>query len=425
MKQASPISLYLNTGTNRVKSAKSYASSTSDRKKNHIQSKITLQKKSESSPQNKEANKKRASSKSIAIPKSVNNMLWFDETSDHMKSDQAITFAHKKAITRNVKNQLNGKLIQTHQQQKAIQLQPQQNTSTHENDVVASNNTDTDSCQNKNVNSSNSNTSKVYIEKWASARRSSSDDSRSRSNSVNASPPQRTPPRVTHRNINTSNQLLMSESPNGTRKRRGSRTSSEMRVDNFKRQHMTEQQGIENHSYGGESITGTSNIDEWGWFVEVPFSPAKSSLSIRNSIPKVEDHVKAVAVSNNEGEESGESENHVLSSPILSLLSKQVEEVHKNNNKKKNNDSNMNNYIPKPTVLTSSNTNTVANVNNSSSTTIGKSNSLLKLWEEVTISKVPSAEQALNTIGSSAIDYLETSNPTLNHVSSFCFEMDL
>ena len=119
---------------------------------------------------------------------------------------------------------------------------------------------------------------------------------------------------------------------------------------------------------------------------------------------------------------STDSENRI--SPILSLLSKQVEEVHKNNNKKKNNDSNMNNYIPKPTVLTSSNTNT-ANVNNSSSTTIGKSNSLLKLWEEVTISKVPSAEQALNTIGSSAIDYLETSNPTLNHVSSFCFEMDL
>ena len=324
-------------------------------------------------------------------------------------------------------------MIQNHQQQKATQLQspPQQNTSTNANDIVVSKNNNSDSCPSNppNPNPSNSNTSQMYIERWASARRSSSDDSRSRSNSVNASPPQRTPPRVTHRSINTSDQLLMSGSPNGTRKRRGSKTSSEMRVDNFKRQHMTEQQEIENQSYGGESITGTSNIDEWGWFVEVPFSPEKSSLSIRNSMnrkQKFEDHVKALAVSNKEEKESGKSEDHVLRSPILSLLSKQVEEVHKKN-KKKNNGSNMNNYMPTPTVLTNNNnnSNTVANVNNTSSTTIGKSNSLLKLWEGVSISKVPSAEQALNTIGSSAIDYLETSNPTLNHVSSFCFEMDL
>ena len=71
------------------------------------------------------------------------------------------------------------------------------------------------------------------------------------------------------------------------------------------------------------------------------------------------------------------------------------------------------------------NNNNNPNVSTTSSTTIGKSNSLLKLWEEVTISKVPSAEQAINKLGSSAKDYLETSNPTLNHVSSFCFEMDL
>ena len=32
---------------------------------------------------------------------------------------------------------------------------------------------------------------------------------------------------------------------------------------------------------------------------------------------------------------------------------------------------------------------------------------------------------AISKLGSSAKDYLETSNPTLNHVSSFCFEMDL
>ena len=35
------------------------------------------------------------------------------------------------------------------------------------------------------------------------------------------------------------------------------------------------------------------------------------------------------------------------------------------------------------------------------------------------------SSQALNQIGSTTKEYLETTNPTLNHVSSFCFEMDL
>ena len=64
---------------------------------------------------------------------------------------------------------------------------------------------------NDNLNTSNN--SHVYIEKWASARRSSSYDtgdsfSRSRSNSntnTTSTPPQRTPPRITHRNIDHRN----------------------------------------------------------------------------------------------------------------------------------------------------------------------------------------------------------------------------
>ena len=105
-----------------------------------------------------------------------------------------------------------------------------------------------------------------------------------------STPPQRTPPRITHRNIDHhrnryDDNTLVSSSPNGTRKRRGSKTSSEMRPDNFKRQHLTGQQD----SSRGENVSGTSQIDDWGWFVDVPFSPEKNGSPKRNSITRKKD----------------------------------------------------------------------------------------------------------------------------------------
>ena len=442
MKQTSPISLFLQTGINNLKGTTKKSGkllSPSRKKQNGKKSRITSLKLDHFSPTNNNKNhnvgRERTPSKSIAIPESPNNMLWFDESSNDFKDNKTVNFTHKKVMTRDkTNNRLNGKIFQqnqkNHQGMTTQQQQQQDKTSMIQQKKI--------SVKSTYDNSSTSNNSHVYIEKWASARRSSSDDtgdsfSRSRSNSntnTTSTPPQRTPPRITHRNIDHRNRYddntLVSSSPNGTRKRRGSKTSSEMRPDNFKRQHLTGQQD----SSRGENVSGTSQIDDWGWFVDVPFSQEKNGSPKRNSITRKKDfetnHAAFVNKINNYGNAKCKQiedlgvDDAMLPSPILSLLTKQLED---NNNTKKQPSTTMskkkNQHQSKPNNYNN------PNVSTTSSTTIGKSNSLLKLWEEVTISKVPSAEQAISKLGSSAKDYLETSNPTLNHVSSFCFEMDL
>ena len=108
--------------------------------------------------------------------------------------------------------------------------------------------------------------------------------------------------------------------------------------------------------------------------------------------------------------------------PILSHMTQQFDEI--DQKQRVANDGASGDRSGKPVASTEQSLGT-HNVATTESNVIGTSNSLLKLWEKATISKVSSAEQAMNQIGSSTKEYLETTNLTLNHVSSFCFEMDL
>ena len=122
MKQTSPISLFLQTGINNLKGTtkKSGKLSSSRKKQNGKKSRITSLKLDHFSPTNNNKNhnvgRERTPSKSIAIPESPNNMLWFDESSNHFKDNKTVNFTHKKVMTRDkTNNRLNGKIFQQNQ----------------------------------------------------------------------------------------------------------------------------------------------------------------------------------------------------------------------------------------------------------------------------------------------------------------------
>ena len=323
----------------------------------------------------------RVASKSIAIPKLQNNTLWFDDEKSSADGDRS-KYASRKAITRH-----KAKFSQTNF------IQDNKKTQYEESRTKA---------EVKNAESS----SNMYIEKWARSRRSSSDNEPTSLSPD--TPPKGIPPKERGldcpQNSHMSNaEGMVSTSPSATRKRRGSKVSSDMRQDNFKRQHTNQ-----NHIESG------SNIDDWGWFVDVPFSPEKM-LS-----PKGLGRRKKSVSSYSEKEVEGETKRPP--GPILSCMTQQVDE--RNQKQREANDGASGDRSGKPAVSMDQSFG-AQYVATTESNVIGTSNSLLKLWEKASISKVSSAEQALNQIGSTTKEYLETTNPTLNHVSSFCFEMDL
>ena len=324
----------------------------------------------------------RVASKSIAIPKLQNNTLWFDDAEKSSADGDRSNYAGRKAITRHKARFSNTNFVQDNNK-----MQYEESSTKAEEKNVESN-------------------SNMYIEKWARSRRSSSDNEPT-SLSPDTPPteiPQKELGLECPQNSHKSNaEGLVSISPPGTRKRRGSKVSSDMRQDNFKRQHTNQ-----NHIESG------SNIDDWGWFVDVPFSPEKM-LS-----PKGLGRRKKSVSSYSEKEVEGETKRPP--GPILSCMTQQFDE--RNQKQREANDGASGDRSGEP-VASAEHSLGTQNVATTESNVIGTSNSLLKLWEKATISKVSSAEQAMNQIGSTTKEYLETTNLTLNHVSSFCFEMDL
>lgn len=324
----------------------------------------------------------RVASKSIAIPKLQNNSLWFDDDEKSVGFGDGAKYAGRKAITRH-----KAKFPHTNFAQDQNKKENEESNAK----VVAE----------KAESSSN-----MYIERWARSRRSSSDNEPA-SLSPNTPPTTGPQPQLAFDNSQGSHKNNVEQtvpmSTSATRKRRGSKVSSDMRQDNFKRQHTNQ-----NHIESG------SHIDDWGWFVDVPFSPEKV-LS-----PKSFGKRKKTVNSYTAKEMQGESK--YTSGPILSHMTRQFNEIDQKQRVANGGSSGDRSEKPKTSTEQSSGTHTVAATE---SNVIGTSNSLLKLWEKATISKVSSAEQAMNQLGSSTKEYLETANPTLNHVSSFCFEMDL
>ena len=173
-----------------------------------------------------------------------------------------------------------------------------------------------------------------------------------------------------------------------------------MRPDNYKRQYT-------NQNY----VESGSNIDDWGGLWMYHFRRKRcyhQGLGRRK---------KSVSSSS---EKEMERNTKCPPGPILSYLTQQFDEK---DQQQRANDGASGDRSGKPAVSTEQSFG-AHNVATPESNVIGTSNSLLKLWEKATISKDSSAEQAINQIGSTTKEYLETTNPTLNHVSSFCFEMD-
>ena len=322
-------------------------------------------------------------SKSIAIPKLQNNSLWFDDDEKSVGFGDEAKYTGRKAITRHKAK------------------------FPHTNFVQDQNKKENEKSNAKAAEDKAESSSNMYIERWARSRRSSSDNEPA---SLSPNTPPTTAPQTqldfansqgAHKNT-VEQSVRMSTS--ATRKRRGSKVSSDMRQDNFKRQHTTK-----NHGESG------SHIDDWGWFVDVPFSPEKV-LS-----PKSFGNRKNTVDSYTAKEMQGESKRP--SGPILSHMTRQFIEI--DQKQRVANGGSSGGRSEKPAASTEQSSGGAHTVATTESNVLGTSNSLLQLWGKATISKVSSAEQAMNQLGSSTKEYLETANPTLNHVSSFCFEMDL